>query len=114
LYKDALTSDYADVQGGTTGEGIHAGVMAGTVLIALQSFAGLNLKGDMVKFDPHLPEHWRSIGFDFNFRNISFKCTVCKNLIRIKQANQEGKQVDIMVKGKVSTLIANIQMEIIY
>jgi len=33
LYMDALTSDYNDIQGGTTGEGIHAGVMAGTVLV---------------------------------------------------------------------------------
>ena len=35
LYSDALASDFVDIQGGTTAEGIHAGVMAGTVLIAL-------------------------------------------------------------------------------
>ena len=80
---DALTSDYADIQGGTTGEGIHAGVMAGTVLIALQSFAGLNLKGDIVKFDPHLPDHWRSISFGFNFKNAKYKCTVHQESIEI-------------------------------
>jgi len=34
LYLEALTSDYIDIQGGTTKEGIHAGVMAGTVLMA--------------------------------------------------------------------------------
>ena len=36
LYNEALESDYNDVQGGTTGEGIHTGVMAATVLIALK------------------------------------------------------------------------------
>ncbi|HRZ49520.1 MAG TPA: beta-phosphoglucomutase family hydrolase, partial [Bacteroidales bacterium] len=46
LYRDALTSDYDDVQGGTTAEGIHCGVMAGTVLIAVKAYAGLNLHGE--------------------------------------------------------------------
>ncbi len=35
LYKEALASDYEDIQGGTTGEGIHAGVMAATVYMAM-------------------------------------------------------------------------------
>ncbi|MBT4551378.1 beta-phosphoglucomutase family hydrolase [bacterium] len=35
LYKEALESDYVDIQGGTTGEGIHTGVMAGTILLAM-------------------------------------------------------------------------------
>ncbi|MCD4696368.1 MAG: beta-phosphoglucomutase family hydrolase, partial [Bacteroidales bacterium] len=76
LYQDALTSDYNDIQGGTTGEGIHAGVMAGTVLIALQSYAGLNLKGDDVKFEPNLPKHWRTMQFGFDFKGVRYKCKI--------------------------------------
>ena len=76
LYLDALTSDYSDIQGGTTGEGIHAGVMAGTILIALQSFAGLNLKKDQVEFSPHLPEHWRSVSFNFSFKNVHYNAVL--------------------------------------
>ncbi len=38
LYQEALESDYSDVQGGTTAEGIHTGVMAGTVILALNDF----------------------------------------------------------------------------
>ena len=100
LYINALTSDYADVQGGTTGEGIHAGVMAGTVLIALQSYAGVNLKGDVVKFDPHLPDHWRSISFGFNFKQVEYKCNVDKKTIEIHQFNPDKKNVTVNIKGK--------------
>jgi len=104
LYSDALTSDYEDIQGGTTGEGIHAGVMAGTVLIALQSFAGVNLKGDFVTFNPHLPVHWRSITFGFNFKKVNYNCTVHKKSLEIMQKNDRNKTVSIIIKGKEHSL----------
>jgi len=104
LYKDALTSDYADIQGGTTGEGIHAGVMAGTVLIALQSFAGLNLKSDIVKFEPYLPQHWRSIQFRFMFKKAEYSCNVSKDYIEVIQQNEEDKDVEIAIHGNFHTI----------
>jgi trehalose/maltose hydrolase-like predicted phosphorylase len=78
LYMDALTSDYRDIQGGTTGEGIHAGVMAGTILVALQSYAGLDLQGEEPKINPKLPEHWRSMEFGFTFKGKDYRCRVSK------------------------------------
>lgn len=114
LYSSALTSDYSDIQGGTTGEGIHAGVMAGTILIAIQSFAGLNLKGEIVKFEPHLPVHWRSIGFKFTFKNIEYSCTVKENSIEILQNNENGLEVTIEIQSKQHLLqsgkLYNIQI----
>lgn len=44
LYQEALYSDYRDIQGGTTAEGIHAGVMAATLFIPLTTFAGLDIR----------------------------------------------------------------------
>ncbi len=112
LYEDALISDYTDVQGGTTGEGIHAGVMAGTVLIALQSYAGLNLKFDIIKFEPHLPDHWRSIEFNFNFKSVRYFCTVSKNSIIIRQNNDLKRKVEISVNGEKYILNHNEIKEI--
>jgi trehalose/maltose hydrolase-like predicted phosphorylase len=114
LYLDALTSDYSDIQGGTTGEGIHAGVMAGTILIALQSFAGLNLKKDQVEFSPHLPEHWRSVSFNFSFKNVHYHCSVSKTSIRIKQSNPKQSEVPIIINRKSHTLKPNSESGIKY
>jgi beta-phosphoglucomutase family hydrolase len=83
LYLDALTSDFQDIQGGTTAEGIHAGVMAGTVWVALASFAGLDLHGDCPCFNPSLPAHWRKISFGFSFRGNEYECEVAHDRIRI-------------------------------
>lgn len=76
LYLDALTSDYNDIQGGTTAEGIHAGVMAGTVLGAMHTFAGLDLQGDIVRVNPRLPAHWRKISFNFTFKKVNYRMEI--------------------------------------
>ncbi|MCD4736893.1 MAG: HAD hydrolase-like protein, partial [Bacteroidales bacterium] len=109
LYLDALTSDYQDKQGGTTGEGIHAGVMAGTVLVALQSYAGLDLRGDVPKINPDLPGHWRSMEFRFDFKGIQFYCKVMSDQVRIRQFNTQNKVVKMEIAGKIDEVPAGIE-----
>ena len=96
LYKNALTSDFIDVQGGTTGEGIHTGVMSGTILIAMMSFAGLDLKTSKIKLNPNLPEYWRKISFNFNFVDDNYECEISGNEIRMK-INSDKKEVEIEI-----------------
>jgi trehalose/maltose hydrolase-like predicted phosphorylase len=83
LYYGALTSDYQDVQGGTTSEGIHSGVMAGTVLAAMHTFAGLDLLGDHVRINPDLPDHWKKISFNFTFKGVNYRCEVARDRIQL-------------------------------
>jgi trehalose/maltose hydrolase-like predicted phosphorylase len=56
LFTEALESDVADIQGGTTGEGIHLGAMAGTVDLVQRAFTGMVLLDDAIAFDPLLPD----------------------------------------------------------
>ncbi|MBN2175660.1 MAG: beta-phosphoglucomutase family hydrolase [Bacteroidales bacterium] len=107
LYSGALTSDYSDVQGGTTGEGIHAGVMAGTILIAIQSFAGVDVRSDIVKIDPSLPKHWRKISFNFQFKQVEYKLSVSTSQIEIEQKNEQGKEAEIEVRKIIKKLLPN-------
>lgn len=57
MFRDALESDVSDAQGGTTPEGIHLGAMAGTVDIILRHYAEIDTSGDVISFNPRLPEH---------------------------------------------------------
>jgi len=68
FYLEALKSDYTDIQGGTTKEGIHTGVMAGTVILALKAYAGLDVSGEQIKTAPRLPAAWRKVSFSVGFR----------------------------------------------
>ncbi len=84
LYIDSLTSDYNDIQGGTTAEGIHAGVMAGTVMIAISNFGGIDLRGDMIKVEPKMPKHWNEIAFSLTFKNVNFSFKISSNSVEVK------------------------------
>ncbi|MDN6527010.1 MAG: glycoside hydrolase family 65 protein [Tetragenococcus halophilus] len=83
LYQEALYSDYRDIQGGTTAEGIHAGVMAATLYIPLTTFAGLDIRKDIISFEPNLPQSWSSIQFSITIRGIDFTIFVSHETITI-------------------------------
>ena len=51
----ALESDVEDIQGGTTKEGIHMGVMAGTLDLVQRGYAGTDVRDGVLCFDPRLP-----------------------------------------------------------
>ncbi|OAH11877.1 glycoside hydrolase family 65 protein [Streptomyces jeddahensis] len=55
--QEALAGDIADVQGGTTGEGIHLGAMAGTLDFVQRGLTGLETRAGALCLDPvPLPE----------------------------------------------------------
>lgn len=100
LYQDALTSDYNDIQGGTTAEGIHLGVMAGTIMIALQSYAGLNLEGEIVRINPRLPKTWNSIQFNFTFRGNDYSVKVNEDTVEVKSLSKNEVETEIEIYGR--------------
>jgi len=51
-YMVALESDVGDVQGGTTQEGIHMGVMAGTLDLIQRAYLGTEIRDGTLYFEP--------------------------------------------------------------
>jgi beta-phosphoglucomutase family hydrolase len=84
MYQEALGSDYVDIQGGTTGEGIHSGVMASTVMVTLTNYAGLNLHQDLLELNPQLPKHWKNMNFHTTFRGIKYHFHITHEEINAK------------------------------
>jgi trehalose/maltose hydrolase-like predicted phosphorylase len=68
-FLEALESDVDDVQGGTTGEGIHLGAMAGTLDLLQRGFTGLQTRDDALGFDPYLPEALTGMRFRLRYRH---------------------------------------------
>ncbi|MPY56035.1 glycoside hydrolase family 65 protein [Streptomyces spongiae] len=66
--QEALEADVADLQGGTTGEGIHLGAMAGTLDLVQRGLTGLETREDALRLDPvPLPE-LSGYGFSLRYR----------------------------------------------
>ncbi len=82
-FMEGLRSDIYDTQGGTTREAIHCGVMAGTLGIIVENFAGVNLFRDRIVMNPDLPRQWNSLTFSLRHRSNLFSCEVMPELIRV-------------------------------
>ncbi|MFI8891624.1 glycoside hydrolase family 65 protein [Streptomyces paradoxus] len=66
--QEALRGDIADLQGGTTGEGIHLGAMAGTLDLVQRGLPGLETRAGSLWLDPvPLPE-LSSYGFSIRYQ----------------------------------------------
>ncbi len=61
VFQEALKSDIADIQGGTTSEGIHLGAMSGTVDIVQRCFTGMEMNQGVLWFNPQLPLELKGI-----------------------------------------------------
>ncbi|MBN2357656.1 glycoside hydrolase family 65 protein [candidate division KSB1 bacterium] len=67
-FQEALHSDFKDIQGGTTPEGIHLGAMAGTVDIVQRCYTGLEIRDDILWFNPTLPDQLRCVKLQIIYR----------------------------------------------
>ncbi|HUB22418.1 MAG TPA: glycosyl hydrolase family 65 protein [Streptosporangiaceae bacterium] len=72
----ALSSDADDVQGGTTKEGIHIGVMAGTLDLVQRYYAGSFVRDGVLYFDPRLPSQLDGLSFPMQFRQTPIQVTL--------------------------------------
>ena len=64
----ALRSDAEDVQGGTTQEGVHMGVMVGTVDLMQRAYPGTEIRDGVLHFEPRLPAAVEQVAFRMQFR----------------------------------------------
>lgn len=85
-FETVLKSDFEDIQGGTTPEGIHLGAMAGSLDLVQRGFLGLEVGEDALWINPPVLEplkkisvrvqyrcHWISISLDDKKLVISFE-----------------------------------------
>jgi trehalose/maltose hydrolase-like predicted phosphorylase len=98
LYTEALKSDYIDIQGGTTKEGIHAGVMTGTVFFALRAFAGINFDGAVLEVNPSLPATWRTMRFGLGFKGCRYYFVITPESVEVKTDGDIKRR--IIIYGK--------------
>ncbi|MDR3080473.1 MAG: glycoside hydrolase family 65 protein, partial [Streptomyces sp.] len=67
-FQEALRSDIADLQGGTTGEGIHLGAMAGTLDFVQRGLTGLETRDGALWLDPAPLPELSSYGFAIQYQ----------------------------------------------
>jgi trehalose/maltose hydrolase-like predicted phosphorylase len=101
----ALRSDAEDIQGGTTKEGIHMGVMAGTLDLVQRSYAGTYISDGVLCFDPRLPNRLASLSFSMQFRETPIQLTLTRDRLTLALHAEGGsRSVRVAVRGDVRKL----------
>lgn len=94
-FERALRSDLADVQGGTTAEGVHLGAMAGSADLVQRCFAGLETRGDVLWVNPHWPAHLGELAFTVEYRGLTLDVRVNGREVRVAAADGPGTPVRV-------------------
>jgi trehalose/maltose hydrolase-like predicted phosphorylase len=72
----ALRSDVEDIQGGTTREGIHMGVMSGTVDLMQRAYPGTEIRDGILYFQPRLPAAVDEVAFRMQYQRTPLYLTL--------------------------------------
>jgi trehalose/maltose hydrolase-like predicted phosphorylase len=99
-------TDVADIQGGTTPEGIHLGAMAGTVDVLQRCYTGIELRHDVLWLAPRLPKPVRRLRLFVRYRCRSLTLELEKNMIRVKVMDGARGPVRIGVSGQTYEMAA--------
>jgi beta-phosphoglucomutase family hydrolase len=100
LFTEALQSDIADIQGGTTREGIHLGAMAGTVDLLQRCFTGLELRGEELHFHPVLPDELRRLAFRLRYRQHSLSVDIAPDALTLASDPSGAEAISIAVDNR--------------
>jgi len=103
-FERALRSDLADVQGGTTAEGVHLGAMAGSVDLLQRCFAGLETRADVLWVNPHWPARFGELEFTVEYRGLTLDLRVSGREVRIAAADGPGTPIRVGCGDEVRPL----------
>ena len=101
LFREALRSDIDDVQGGTTPEGIHLGAMAGTVDLIQRCHTGLEMREDVLWFDPVLPHELSDVQLRLHYRGHWLSLLMTDEKLTVSFDRGSSPAVRIGVRGDV-------------
>jgi len=100
LARKALDADIADIQGGTTKEGIHLGAMAGTVDLMQRCYTGLELRTGTLVFNPRLPDEVERLRSTVRFRRQVLDFEITQRELIVTSRPMTAYPVTISYRGQ--------------
>jgi trehalose/maltose hydrolase-like predicted phosphorylase len=107
-----LQADVAGLRSGTTAEGIHLGAMAGTIDLFQRCYTGLELRHDVLFFNPVVPPEVGSIEFDIRYRGYLLHLQFTTDMARFHLDLAAGAPITISIKGATSTVPPGQTLEV--
>ncbi len=103
-FRQVLASDVADIQGGTTAEGIHVAAMAGSIDLLQRCLTGLEIRGDRLILNPMWPESLGTLRMPIYYRGYRLHLTIVGRSAEVSVDPTDHPPIEIECRGQVQTL----------
>ena len=101
FFRQALISDIADIQGGTTPEGIHLGAMAGTVDLVQRGFTGIETREDALWLDPSIPDELGELRFEIWYRGHLLEFHVTPERLSVTTRPGDAQPIRLGIRDQI-------------
>ncbi|MFO7865829.1 MAG: glycosyl hydrolase family 65 protein [Candidatus Aminicenantes bacterium] len=112
LFNEALKSDVADIQGGTTPEGIHLGAMAGTIDLIQRCYTGIWIRNDILWINPDLPKKLMRLKMKIYFLGHSLRLEITQKKMTIQSLKSPSPPIKIGINQHIIELATEEKKEI--
>lgn len=103
-FLEALRSDVADVQGGTTAEGVHLAAMAGSLDVLQRCFAGVEMRGDALHLNPYWPPKLGRLEFSMTYREHALNIEIAEDQVRVSAGPGGQSPIRVRCRGGSAVL----------
>ena len=100
-FAEALQGDVTDIQQGTTSEGVHLGAMAGTVDLVQRATTGIEVNGDVLRFNPRLPEKLDHFDMRIRYRGHSIDVWLTRDTLTVRGHDPGPAPIRVGFKNEV-------------
>jgi trehalose/maltose hydrolase-like predicted phosphorylase len=98
MFTTALESDVSDIQGGTTKEGIHMGVMAGALDLIQRGYMGAEIQDGVLCFSPKPNERLNDVSFPLRFRKTQLEIALKEDSLMVAvHTDGLGRTIEVSV-----------------
>ena len=111
LFARGLHGDVDEVRGGTTAEGIHLGAM-GAHRRLQRCYTGLEMRQDVLYFNPVIPDELGSVAFDIRYRGLLLHLEFTTKVARVHVDLAEGAPITVDITGLTRTLLPGETFEV--
>ncbi|MGW2661835.1 trehalose-phosphatase [Nocardia tengchongensis] len=112
FFDRVLDSDVADIQGGTTEEGIHLGAMAGSIDLVQRCFTGMEIRSDRLIFDPCWPSGLGELRYSIMYRGHRLAIRISAGELEVAADPGSADPVEIHCDGVTAMLAAGAAVRI--